>query len=189
MIKAYIPGLNFFMRYKLPDYSRPYRRLKESILMRCVFIICTMLFGPLIWMWVLVFIVSRLILLMMNIDVIPMWMKRALNSMFACNPWEATAYLSSSTISKLKSRQYDDVLLEEKKKYYQWQSLSVNIVLQYVLFFVILFLLYRNIDLSLHHVLIFVAFLLWIIRVMIFYLNKKTLIKIPILSEIVSLVF
>ncbi len=188
VLKAYIPGLNFSMWYRLPEYSKPYRWLKESILMRCIFIIWSLIFGPLCGIWILSFIVWRLVLLLLNIDIIPLWMKKALNSVFVCNPWESIAYLSSHIISKLKNRQYYDVLLAEKKKYYQWQTLWVNAVLQYILSFVVLWLLYRNVDISSHHVLIFVSFLLWIIRVVIFYINKKTILKVPFLSEIVSLI-
>ena len=52
-----------------------------------------------------------------------------------------------------------------------------------------MFLLYRDIIISTDQILLFIAIVLWIIRIVIFYVNKKTILKIPIFSELVSLVF
>ena len=129
------------------------------------------------------------ILLLLNIDIIPLSMKKAINSMFLCNPWEFFAYVFAPIVSKVRKVDYEKVLQAKKLWYAQWQTFWIWVVLQYVIFVVILFLLYRWIAISLENVILFIAIILWIARFMIFYIKKKTLLRIPILSEIISLIF
>jgi hypothetical protein len=64
----------------------PYRRLKESVLLRTFFIFGTLLLGNSFGMGVLIIIAVRIILLMLNVDIVPLSMKKAINSTFSCNP-------------------------------------------------------------------------------------------------------
>jgi hypothetical protein len=57
------------------------------------------------------------------------------------------------------------------------------------LFIGILFLLYRWIKISLDNTILFIAMFLRIIRIILFCIRKKTILKIPILYEVSSLVF
>ena len=131
----------------------------------------------------------RFILLLLNVDIIPLSMKKAINNSFSCNPWEIFAYIFAPIISKLKKSDYEIVLQERKSQYAQWQKFGIGIILQYLMFGGILYLIYRNISLSVKEVILYIAAVLWLIRVIMFAVSKKTFLRIPVLSEIVSLIF
>ena len=189
LIKAYTPIMNFMLRFHKENYNMPYRWLKESILLRTLFIFGALLLWNSFWVGVLAFIVIRITLLLLNIDIIPLSVKRAINSLFSCNPWEAFAYIFSPIVSKIKKTDYETTLQNRKQSYMQWQHFWVSILFQYILFVGLVFLLYRWVSFSVNHIVLFIAMLLRIIRLIVFYIHKKALLKIPILSEIVSLVF
>jgi hypothetical protein len=189
LLKAYTPIINFIFRFHQENYNMPYRRLKESVLLRTTFIFWTLLLGNSLWLGILIIIVVRVILLMLNIDIVPISMKKAINLTFLCNPWEMMAYFSAPIASKIKKSDYETTLQTQKLWYAQWQSLWIWIILQYILFLGVLFLLYRWISISLDNIILFIAMILWIIRIMTFYLHKNRFQKIPILSEIISLIF
>lgn len=189
LLKAYTPIMNYILRFRQENYNMPYRRLKESILLWTFFIFWTLLLWNSFWMWVLIIIAVRVTLLLLNIDIVPLSMKRTINSLFSCNPWEIFAYFFSPIVSKLKKMDYETILQAQKQWYAQWQNFWIWIIIQYILFVGIIFLLYHTIRISLDNAVLFVAMFLRIVRVILFYIRKKTILKIPILSEIVSLVF
>lgn len=190
LLKAYIPVMNFIFWFRQENYNMPYRWLKESILLRTIFIFGTLLFWNFFWIWVVWVIVVRVLLLMINVDIIPLSMKKAINITFSCNPWEITAYLFAPIVAKLNHTDYDTVLQARKQAYAQWQSFWIWIILQYLGFLAILYFIYRNsIDIDWIQIVLLIAAILRITRVIIFYKNKKTFLRIPILSEIISLVF
>lgn len=189
LLKSYTPIMNFILRFRQENYNMPYRRLKESILLRTFFIFWTLLLWNSFWMWVLIIIAVRVILLLINIDIVPLSMKKTINSLFSCNPWEIFAYFFAPIVSKIKKIDYETILQAQKQWYAQWQNFWIWIIIQYILFIGIIFLLYRTIRISLDNVVLFIAMLLRIMRIILFYIRKKTALKIPILSEIVSLVF
>ena len=189
ILKAYTPILNFILRFRQENYNMPYRRLKESILLRTFFIFWTLLLWDSFGMWVLIIIGVRFVLLMLNVDIIPLSMKKAINSIFLCNPWEIFSYIFAPIVSKIKKADYETILQARKQWYMQWQNFWIWIIIQYVLFIGILYLLYHWINISLENVILFIAMILRIIRVIIFYIKKKTILRIPILSEIISLIF
>ena len=189
LLKVYTPIMNFLLRFRQENYNMPYRRLKESILLRTCFIFWTLLLWNSFWLGILIIILVRYVLLMLNIDIVPISMKKAINSIFLCNPWEIMAYISAPIISKIKKSDYNAVLQSKKLWYAQWQSFWIWIILQYILFIGVLFLLYRWINISLDNIILFIAMILWIIRIIMFYVYKKKFLKIPILHEIVSLIF
>ena len=189
VIKAYTPILNFILRFRQENYNIPYRRLKESILLWTSFIFWTLFLWNSFWLGILIIIGVRFILLMINIDIVPISMKKTINSTFLCNPWEMMAYINASIVSRIKKSDYETTLQSKKLGYAQWQSFWIWIILQYLLFIGILFLLYRWIDISSDNTILFIAMILWIIRIITFYIYKKRFQKIPILSEIISLIF
>jgi hypothetical protein len=189
ILKSYTPIINFSLRFRQNDYSTPYRWLKESILLRTCFIFWTLLLWSSFWLWIIVIILVRFILLLLNVDIIPLSMKKAINNSFSCNPWEIFAYLFAPLTSKLKKVDYETTLHAKKLWYMQWQNFWIWIMIQYILFLGALFLLYRWIEISIENIILFIAAIFRIIRVILFCAYKKTLLKIPILSEIVSLVF
>lgn len=190
LLKAYLPIRNFILWFRQPNYNMPYRWLKESILLRSIFIFWTLLLWNLFWIWVVGVIIVRVGLLMMNVDIIPLTMKKAINSLFSCNPGEISAYIFAPIVSKLKKADYATVLQAQKQSYAQWQSFWIGIIIQYAAFIAILYFMYRDqIEISRIQIVLLVAAVLWIMRVIIFFRYKKTMLKIPILSEIISLVF
>ena len=189
ILKVYMPIMNFVLRSRQENYNMPYRWMKESVLLRTFFIFWTLLLWNSFWIGVLIIIAIRIILLMINIDIIPFSMKKVINSSFLCNPWEVFAYIFAPINSKLKNLNYETILQAMKQGYMQWQNLWIWIVIQYVLFVGILFLLYRWISFSWENLILFIAMFLRIIRGVIFYMKRKKILKIPILSEIISLIF
>ena len=93
ILKSYTPILNFSLRFRQNDYTTPYRWLKESILLWTCFIFWTLLLWNSFWLWILVIILVRFALLLLNVDIIPLSMKKAINNSFSCNPWEIFAYV------------------------------------------------------------------------------------------------
>ena len=65
-------------------------------------------------MVVLCIILVRFLLLLFNIDIIPLNVKKAINHTFSCNPEEITAYIFSPIITKLRRYDYDTVLNNQK---------------------------------------------------------------------------
>lgn len=189
LLKVFVPCINFSLRFKQQDYSMPYRWLKESVLLRTCFIFWTTLLWSPFWLWILIIIWVRLILLLINIDIISVSMKKSVNWLFSCNPWEVMPYFSSYIISKIKKSDYLAVLQAEKLKYQQWQKFWIWIIVQYILFMLLLYFIHHWIIISYEEIILWVAVLLRIVRVFLFYKNKGTFPKIPIISEIVSLVF
>lgn len=189
LLKVYTPIINFILRFRQENYNMPYRRLKESILLRTSFIFWTLLLWNSFWLGILLIIGVRIILLMLNIDIVPISMKKAINSIFLCNPWEMIAYILAPIVSKTKKTDYETTLQSIKWWYVQWQSFWIWIILQYILFIGVLFLLYRWINISFDNTILFIAMILWIIRIITFYIYKKKFQRIPILSEIISLIF
>ena len=191
IIKAYIPLLNYYQWFSLQDYSKPYRWLKESVLLRTCFIFWTLLLWSMFWIWALIVIGVRVILLMLNIDVVPINMKKAINESFLCNPWEITWYAIAPGIAKLKKMDGEEVLKIQKERYAQWQNFWIWVVLQYALFLWAIYLLYHWVPMSvwLEQVILLIAAIMWLFRFIIFYTYKKKFLRIPILSEIVGLIF
>lgn len=191
ILKAYIPLLNFYQWFSLQDYTKPYRWLKESVLLWTCFIFWTLLLWSLFWIWMLIVIAVRVILLMLNIDIVPINMKKAIHGSFSCNPWEIMWYATAPIIAKLKKIDEAVVLKDKKEKYTQWQSFWIWVVLQYVLFLWIIFLLYHWISMSIwvEQVILLLAAIMWLFRFIIFYTYKNNFLRIPILSEIVWLIF
>jgi hypothetical protein len=190
LLKSYIPVLNFVLWFRQENYNMPYRWLKESILLRTIFIFWTLLLGNLFWIWVLAVIIVRIALLMINVDIIPLSIKRAINSTFSCNPWEITAYIFSPIVSMIKKTDYETILQARKLAYAQWQWFGIWIIIQYIGFVAILYFMYRySVDIFWIQIVLLSAMIMWLTRIVIFYVYKKTFLRIPILSEITSLVF
>ena len=189
LLKAYIPILNFKYWFHQESYNMPYRWLKESILLRTIFIFWTLLFWNGVWLTLFLVIVVRIILLCMNIDIIPLNVKKAINQSFLCNPWEIVSCFPAYIISKFKKVEYDTVHETEKQKYQQWQKFWIWIIVQYLLFIATICFIHRWISVSIEYIILVIAFILRIARIFLFYRNKKTFLKIPIISEIVSLIF
>lgn len=189
LLKAYCPIWNFILWFRQTDYSKPYRWLKESIILWTAFIFWTLLLWSSVGLGILIIIAVRVILLLMNIDIIPLSMKNALNSAFYCNLEEIFTPLFSSLIAKVKKSDREKIIADKKIDYTQWEKLWLWITIQYTIFLWILVFLYHNTQFSWLDILLWLAIILWIARIVIFHKNKKTFLRIPILSEITDLIF
>ena len=189
IFRVFIPIINFSLRYRQNDYSKPYRRLKESLFLRTIFVYWTLIFWTYFWYIILWVILIRFILVLLNVDIIPMNVKKAINSAFICNPEEMMAYVFMPLTAKFKRLDYDTALAKEKEKYQNWQNLWIWIILQYAIFFAILYLLYSWINIWWESVLLLISAILWLIRVIIFYAKKRAFLRVPVLADIISLVF
>lgn len=185
--KYFVPIINFFTRYRQQNYDKPYRWLKESIFFRTIFIWVTMFFWTYCWLIVLWIILSRFILLLVNIDIIPLSVKKILNSAFYCNPEEIFAYLSVAIITKWKKSDYDTTLQQKKEQYEKWQKFWISIVFQYAILLIIMYLIYNWESFWRKIGFLWIAFILWVIRLIVFYINKKMFLRIPIISEFISI--
>jgi hypothetical protein len=166
----------------------PYRWLKESILLRSIFIFWTLLLWNWFGIWTIIIIIIRIISLLFNIDIISIDVKKSINSIFLCNPSEIVAYIFSPIISKIKKSDYNTILQSRKQWYAIWQSFGLWIIIQYVLFAWILFFLYRHINISWDKIILLIALILWITKIITFYMNKKKFLRIPLISEITPLI-
>ena len=189
LFKAYIPILNFKYWFHQESYNMPYRWLKESVFLRTIFIFWTLLFWNWIWLTILLIIALRVILLLSNIDIIPLNVKKAINQSFLCNPWEIISYFTAHIISKIKKIDYVAVLETEKQKYQQWQKFWIWIIIQYLIFIAIICFIHKWITVSVEYIVLVISLVLRLLRIILFYKNKKSFLRIPIISEIVSLVF
>lgn len=189
IIKSFMPLLNFSLRFKQTDYSMPYRRLKESIFRWFIFIFWSLLWWNVVWIIILSIIFIRFILLLLNIDIIPLWIKKSMNSLYICNPEEIISYLSSKIIVKIKKTDYQETLQNEKLKYAQWQKIWISIIIQYLLFiWLLVYMYYLNFIDWKHQIILYIWIFIRLIRIIIFYKNKKTILKIPIISELLSII-
>ena len=93
LLKAYTPVRNFILRFRQENYNMPYRWLKESILLRSIFIFWTLLLWNWFGIWTIIIIIIRTISLLFNIDIISIDVKKSINSIFLCNPSEIVAYI------------------------------------------------------------------------------------------------
>lgn len=189
ILKSFSPFVNFVLWYRHEQYNMPYRWLKESIFLRTIFIFGTIIFGSYLWFIIFVVIIVRVLFLFMNVDIIPFSIKKTINKLFLCNPWEIVVYFSTPLISKIKKIDYEAILENEKNKYIQWQKFGLWLVIQYVLFVAIIFFLYHSMNVWLQQIVLVIAFIMRIFRLFIFYRYKWTFLRLPILSEIVSVFF
>ena len=192
LLKAYTPFLNFILRFRQENYNMPYRWLKESILLRSIFIFGTLLLWNLFGIWTIIIIIIRIISLLFNIDILSIDIKKSINSMFLCNPSEISAYIFAPIISKIKKSDYNTILQSIKEWYATWQSFGLWIILQYILLTIIvaaLFLLYYSNNALQNNVIRFIAIILWISKIITFYVYKKKFLRIPFLYEILSPIF
>jgi hypothetical protein len=88
ILKSFLPFYNLKLRYQTANFQTPYWWLKESVLWRTVFSFLTLLLGIQIGTTFLALIVIRVLLLLINIDMLPNNLKRFLNHGFLMHPEE-----------------------------------------------------------------------------------------------------
>ena len=188
VFKSFLPFYNTALRYDTPNFQTPYRWLKESILRRTIFSIFTLLLGAKIWMIIIAIILIRMLLLLMNIDIIPNNLKKILNHGFLLHPEEIMGYLSWTITSKIKKSDENKTILLAKQGYSDITVSGFNSFLQYLAFAGILRAIHKNQLLNYETWIIIFAGALFLARALLTYRKYKKIPNIPILYEILSLI-
>ena len=171
IIKSFIPIYNIKLRYQTPNFQLPYRRAKESILRRTIFSFFTLLWGIQVGKLMLALIFIRLLLLLVNIDLIPNNLKKFLNRWFLMHPEEIIHNLIHKYLPKVDG-----------------DASHFNTALQYVTFTALLRLIRRNATISYDLIIPLLALFAFIAKILLTYWKYNKFPNIPILYELWSLV-
>ncbi|MDR0369026.1 MAG: hypothetical protein LBH96_00360 [Candidatus Peribacteria bacterium] len=187
VIISFIPLYNRFLRYKSPNFQTPYRRLKESVLWRTIFIFATLLFGYQLGTMIIGILIIRIILLLINKDIIPNNLKKLINHSFLIYPEEIIGYLIGRIKSTYKKSDSSQEINRAKQNYSTPSASHINILLQYLSSIGILVLLIH--PTSIYEIsIIAIALLFWIGKTIMNYLQYQKIPNIPILYELLSLI-
>jgi len=94
ILLTYLPLYNIYLRYELHNFEKPNRRLKESLLLRTLFVIICMTGSIWASTITLIAIIIRIASLMSDIDFLHIKTKQRLNKLFIKNPEEIRAYIT-----------------------------------------------------------------------------------------------
>lgn len=149
IILKYLPIYNIYLRYTAHSFDTPNWRIKESILLRTIFLVSSMLGSVFISSTILILIIIRVAALMSDIDFLPTPVKQRCNMLFFKNPeeivWYITwslVYLTKSFVHLFKTMQPYHVLMEitkEKEAYGRIIDIQDNmsIRLEYILWIIL----------------------------------------------------
>lgn len=187
VIKSFIPLYNRFYWYKSSNFQTPYRRLKESVFWRTIFIVITLLFGYKLGTIIILIIIIRITLLLLNKDIIPNNLKKLINHSFLIYPEEITGYIIGKIKSKYKKSDSSQEINKAKQNYSTNQASNINILLQYLSSIGILAVLIH--PTSIYEIsIITIALFLWMGKTIINYIQYRKLPNIPILYELRSII-
>ena len=177
IIKSFLPVYNVKLWYQSTNFHTPYRWLKESILWRTFFSFVALVFGVQVGTFFLALIAIRLLLLLVNIDLIPNNLKKFLHHGFLVHPEESIGKVLSFTKKEEKAGEETQI-----------QASMMNITLQYLTFIALLRLIRRNVVIDYQLIVPLLALLYLIARALLTYWNYRRLPPLPILNELWSLV-
>jgi len=103
IIFKYLPIYNIYLRYKAHSFEKPNRRIKESIILRMLFMLVSMSGSVTASVIVLIVIILRIAALMSDIDFLNTKTKQQLNKLFFKNPEEIRAYITGFIVYAVKS--------------------------------------------------------------------------------------
>lgn len=132
---------------------------------RTAFSFFTLLFGANVGMFILALIIIRVVLLIMNLDIIPNNLKKFLNHGFLLHPEEITGYLTGripflAHLHKPEKKEATDELqantisttneaiMQAKQNYTNMSASTFNITLQYLSFLGIVWLIHSPLVLT-----------------------------------------
>lgn len=94
IILTYLPFYNIYLRYKSHSFEKPNRRIKESLFIWIAIFWTSIIGNERIAVVAFMGIIIRISSLMADIDIVPLYIKRTLNTLFFKNPEEIWAYVS-----------------------------------------------------------------------------------------------
>lgn len=103
IIFKYLPIYNIYLRYKSHSFEKPNRRIKESVILRTLFMLVSMSGSVTASVIVLIVIILRIAALMSDIDFLNAQTKQQLNKLFFKNPEEIRAYVTGFIVYIAKS--------------------------------------------------------------------------------------
>ncbi len=103
IIFKYLPAYDIYLRYKAHSFDKPNRRIKESILLRTIFLAGSLTGSIVISSVILIAVILRVASLMSDLDFLNITTKQRLNRLFSKNPEEIFGYISWSIIFLTKS--------------------------------------------------------------------------------------
>lgn len=101
ILTAYIPLYNIYLWYKLHNFDKPYRRVKESIIAWVLFVLATLVIqSPIFSVVIIIAIIARIATLLGGINIIHDDIQKNTNTWFYKNPeeirWYVTGIITSS---------------------------------------------------------------------------------------------
>lgn len=149
---AFLPFYNFFLRYKLHNFEKPFRWLKESLLRRTLFILASLLlpYGG-FDIAILLLIIIRVATLLGGIDLINDSIKELLNTIFTTNIEEIRAYIKGPILlvidkikKNLETEKLSDYIQAVKKDFWAIYAIKNNRQL-YTEYIILVLVIGRNI--------------------------------------------
>ncbi|MFA5748169.1 MAG: hypothetical protein WC872_03615 [Candidatus Absconditabacterales bacterium] len=98
----YIPIYNIFLWYKIHNFDKPNRYLKESILFRGFFVLIALIGNVFLIDVMLILIIIRIGLLMSGMEFLSVDLENKLNKCFKKNPEELRGYITGSLVFGFK---------------------------------------------------------------------------------------
>lgn len=93
MLLDYLPISNIYRRYKAHNFDTPNTIIKESIIVWWIFAVICMTWNITILSFILMIIITRIVTLMNNIDVVPNKIRIFISQLFLKNPEEMFWYI------------------------------------------------------------------------------------------------
>ncbi len=197
---AFLPFYNFFLRYKLHSFEKPFRWLKESLLRRTLFIIISLIFPY--WGFdiaILLLIIIRIATLLGGIDLINDSIKELLNNLFTTNIEELRAYIKGPILfiidkmrKNLETEKLSDYIQSIKKDFWAIYAIKNNrqLYTEYVILVLCIgrniFIIYQDASFNSLALKKYIPRLLIIARFLVM-LPVHGLPKIPLIHEITAL--
>ncbi|MDD2537179.1 MAG: hypothetical protein PHU61_01660 [Candidatus Absconditabacteria bacterium] len=187
VLKSFIPLYNVYLWYHLRKYDTPYRWLKESLLRWTLFIWGTVLLGSKMGIVLLVIILVRLLLLILNIDIISNSAKSKINQLFVKYPSELFAYPSGWLKAKRKKADIREMIDEKKLFYRTSDDNKMKVILQHSILLILLAILVYLRGFSEDNIVFWIALGLGILTLIIEYLEEKELFQLPLIGDLLSI--
>lgn len=193
LLLTYLPGYSLYLWYTQHNFDTPNILLKESMILQIIFGIFCFLPNPLFPLIIGLIILIRIVSLLGNINITPLWISEFFSSLFYKNPEELWAYVWASILfifHRNYTVPYWKLLVETIKKEYQYLydiKKFGTIQWQYWLLCISTILLLRQVDLWHIWWLAILPVLLIFIRygVMLFFWGRSP--ALPGMRELVSL--
>lgn len=200
IIFKYLPIYNTYLRYKTHTFDKPNWRIKESIFLRTLFTIVSMIGNVVVNSIILIVIIFRIAALMSDIDFLNIPIKQRLNKLFFKNPEEIRWYITGFIIylgksfvhifKKMQPYSLENEILKEKEDYGRIIEIqgNANIIIEYILWIILtIWLIYiTKLDFTVRTY--YVGFWLLVARYLTMAIQLKHLPHLPIAREIMLLV-